>query len=252
VHYAALVVCPAGTTVDDHAEHVEALLAPYSEDLYEGDVINPRARWDFWTVGGRWRDYFPVAAGLGDGDRRQLVAADAGADHVAGGPKRSLGLAALADEGGRAAEQLWDAYAEAVRGTDRHTYWSSVVARFADADPADQVARQRFDQARSDYWDQPRILALEEHAEFEELDADEIDMLDRSTRAEYVQYGRDKALVPLAVVTADGEWATTPPGAELAPGDSVEEAAARFARQMGRYLTDLDEDTFLVVVDCHV
>lgn len=158
-HFTVMVICPAGTTTDNHSARVTELMAPYDENHdvawvpdedSEGGGYwnNPDGHWDYWVVGGRWRGYFPVAPGLTTAELDQLLVTDGRPNRMTGahdgfdpqkregradgGPKRCLGFDKLRDQRGREAIQEWNDYAVAVRGTEQPMYWADFVAR-ADA-----------------------------------------------------------------------------------------------------------------------
>lgn len=166
-HFSVLVVCPDGTTIDNHKDRVGALMAPYDEDrdvVWEADDDadeggywrNPDGHWDYWVIGGRWRGYFPVANGLSRDDLDQVVCTDGrinpftgkhdGFDpnkqegRVDGGPKRCLGFGKLRDQRGREAVAEWNNYAVAILGTKQHTYWSEFHTRVEASENAATLA----------------------------------------------------------------------------------------------------------------
>ena len=59
-HFSVMVLVPSNTT--DIEEAVSALMAPYDENIrvepYEGKygttTRNPKSKWDWWRIGGRW------------------------------------------------------------------------------------------------------------------------------------------------------------------------------------------------------
>src|SRR5258708_6027803 len=59
-HFFVMVLVPVNTT--DIEEAVSTLMAPYDENVevepYEGEygttTRNPRRKWDWWRIGGRW------------------------------------------------------------------------------------------------------------------------------------------------------------------------------------------------------
>lgn len=73
MHYFAAVVVAPDTTRANAAERVDPIMAPYDEELEvercteNGETYwhNPRGKWDWWVVGGRWTavwvpDYKPT------------------------------------------------------------------------------------------------------------------------------------------------------------------------------------------------
>lgn len=140
-HFTVTVALPA-RIADVQAALTEAL-NPFDEDLeveqYEDDGEtywhNPQAKWDWWTIGGRWRGKFLIREGakvsdLVDG-RPSWTNRDEPADpqKCDGGRIRALDIekarADAAEKGGK----VWDEYAMVIFGTPQHEPWTHFADR---------------------------------------------------------------------------------------------------------------------------
>lgn len=124
-------VVPFGT---EFRVRLDAALAPYDENREVVPYLrpdggrttyNPRSRWDWWVVGGRWRGHFLAAPGAAERDllRGEPGALDDGAELDAGAPRpdggllRALDLERMRDEAVDRAVRAWNGYAMVVHGT---------------------------------------------------------------------------------------------------------------------------------------
>lgn len=104
--------------------------------------------------------------------------------------------------------------------------------------------------ARSQYHSQPRIAAAKA-ADLENWDGCVVDEF-LPPREEYVAEARCGAVPAYALVTLDREWVA--PGRMGWFGMSSDGPGERsgYRIAVNTYLDQLDPDTFLVVVDCHI
>ncbi|GAA2783001.1 hypothetical protein [Saccharopolyspora taberi] len=107
------------------------------------------------------------------------------------------------------------------------------------------------DQARDDYAAQPRIAAIRAHYQGFWLEGPE-DIFDHLSRDEFVQRQRLHAIPGFATLTHDARW--------LAPGrmgwfgmsNDTDESQRAYLDEANDYLDGLDDEMWLVVVDCHI
>jgi len=211
-------------------------------------TYNPESKWDWWTIGGRWRGYFTTVEKMSSDDvQRVLLTAprwmnedyevhDRACD---GGPIRLLDL-----EGQRAtavakAEERFATYERAIAGTPEALSWTE-----------SRESHDDIEDARAFYREQPRVQALNEAfsdfgfgCRIEEF---------RWGRELYVHRARLSAVPGYAYLTRDDRW--------LSPGDmgwfglssdTVESREAYDTAVNGR-ITSLGPDVVLVLVDCHI
>lgn len=136
-HYSLLVVLPPETTfavsagVGEDNALLSAALGRYDEN--NEAAISPQ--WDWWTIGGRWRGYFPIADGAASYDviateaRYPSIEAESKLGMCEGGRVRALDLQRQRDDAAEKAGRDWDQYQTVVRGTAPAVPWSAFVER---------------------------------------------------------------------------------------------------------------------------
>lgn len=249
-HSTALAV--PGEESDSEALHVD-------EDgrAYTVSTRNPEGLWDYWRIGGRWREHFIVAAQPTTAGRvpayAGLINSERGWDspkpkdgpmRCDGGPKRLIDFEAMRDEAAVKANERYDGWEKLCADTPVAQSWSHFYGLV-------EVKAITIDQAREQFRTQPRIVAARE-SEFDDgwgtCIVDEF----LPPREEYVKQHRDAAVPGYALVTLEGEW--TAPGRMGWFGMSSEGAdeKAAFKSAASRYLNDLGPDRYIVHLDCHV
>lgn len=229
---------------------------------YTLSTYNPKSKWDWWQIGGRWSGYFVAknpAAGIifGEpgvfgkrdwGDSEGIVRCD-------GGPLELLDFETMRDLAAREAHEdydVWEQITAAVRerGHDPNVdkSWSYFISRVKDPDDHLDI-----DEARERYRRQPTIVEeRQNHRDrFGLMGPCIIDKFSVS-REEYVENARWSAIPTYALLTLDGEWVS--PGDMGWFGVSSDEQPQREAyyRRYDEYVASLDPATVLVVVDCHI
>ena len=237
----------------------------------DGDVYkvirrtNPNAKWDWWSVGGRWSgmlapDYDPhvdpanketcfLCAGTGkrtdmdvasgcngcDGTGLRLKHASSWRQFGNEAQIRGIPVAALRDEAGRKAGELWDKR-------------TAVVASRPIPDFDALREQHGAEKAREIYWADPVMKDLQTAGEhfLEKSDLDEM----RGTREAAVERGRRSALVPFAVVK-DGQWHERGSMGWFAMV-SDEKNPDAWELEVSALFDNLPPDTWVAVVDCHI
>lgn len=159
-HFTVLVCLPPMPT-SEVQNALSAALEPFDENREveqatdeDGDTYwrNPQAKWDWWTIGGRWRGYFIPAAhaqrddlifgepGVFDNAPKTYIAEGRECPKPDGGRRGSLDLEAMRNEAEAKAAQDWDQYASVVEGTPQHSPWSEYVSRVELAEAVDPVS----------------------------------------------------------------------------------------------------------------
>jgi hypothetical protein len=152
-HFTVLVTLPAETTATDFEERLEAVLAPYDEQLAvetavdeDGDTYqhNPQGHWDWWTIGGRWTGYFTPKGFIHPDNlvvgSPGLMTDPAEPGRCDGGRKRDLDLAGMRDAAQTKAEAEWDEYQEIIAGTPEPVLWETFVERVTEAENTAAIA----------------------------------------------------------------------------------------------------------------
>jgi len=222
---------------------------------YEMSTYNPQSKWDGWVVGGRWRDYFPVATvdkrdetgrftmqgepSWSNADERHKFG------YVDGGSRGMLDFDRLRDERGTAAATEYDRWTAYTAGLPT----ALPFATFADS--TDDI-----EDARKLYWAQPVMAKIKAdraagNREFDSLFNEPMTKFGVSHNT-YVQRARDQAVPGFAMLDLEGRW--------LAPGDmgwwgmstDEDDDRVQYRARANEYLDSLAPDAIVIVVDCHV
>ncbi|MCX5066599.1 hypothetical protein OOJ91_11995 [Micromonospora lupini] len=238
----------------DTSDSERLLYDAESDRAYTISTRNPEGLWDWWALGGRWhRTMIGVQgadrsvlvfgrAGL-FGDRGNPERADNGGLYCDGGPRFVLDFKAMRDKAAveaNARYDLWDAICEKADPAKPWSHFSGLA----------QVKEITWDEARAQYGEQERIRLTHQNEDLRWLDCPVEHFM--SGREEYVEEARRGAVPGYALVTLEGDWLA--PGRMGWFGMSSEGEGERSAFRVGvnRYLDDMDPQTYVVLVDCHV
>jgi hypothetical protein len=202
---------------------------------------NPDGKWDWYSLGGRWRDFFPVKTKR-RGKKGESVAFNKSKSKV--GFADSLKKKAIDFEKARAneraqAEKLWALWEQALEGRPKPQTWTEVREGFGDA---------RIHEARDAYALQPVMQACKELniAGWSSCPV-EVFGFDRDA---YLKRCEDGALVPYAMVI-EGEWLQK--GEMGWFGMSNDEISQDdWNKKVRETYESLDDDVLISLYDCHV
>lgn len=200
---------------------------------------NPRAKWDWWVVGGRWSGYFTLRPGaegdLGEPGAFGNEAAPGTADSCL---KRDVDVEAMMSAAEKDAAESFDVYARAIEGHPRGLSFRQCREKF----PGDLEAAHTF------YHAQPAMKALEEtgvrlwlSCPFETFGTD---------RSAYLERRRNAALVPFAVLH-EGKWSERGEMGWFGVC-SNEKGPGTWAQEFQAFWKSLPSDTRVTIVDCHI
>ena len=233
------------------------------QGVYRVSTYNPKSKWDWYVVGGRWRGYFKLKAEAMDNAETLAVVGQSSAlgnnpprydaDHTL---KKYVDIEGMRDAAGARAAETWDMALAVIGDLPEAMSWRQVLAKYTPEDGG----RPDADAAREEYHAQPRVEALLEHdAECRREDRWEDCLLGfggdvseyQVTRESYIQDARDAALSTYAVVR-EGEW--------YAPGEmgwwgmssDNEKDRRRFWQEFNKLLDELPDDTLLTIIDAHI
>lgn len=215
---------------------------------YTMSTYNPRSKWDWYQIGGRWTGYFRVRPEwIGD---EQLINGDPGAmtgrntdrEKCDGGPKRMLDFAAMRDWAEVDEGAKWkEFHAIADQYPDTHS-WAWHMERVDDGS-------MTIEQARVAYHEQPGFAALQD-TDFRWYDDPyEIFAVDLAT---YQANARRDAVPGWSLLTLDGQWREKGRMGWFGMSDATDETTAAFKTWANEYLESLDDDVVLVAVDVHI
>lgn len=214
------------------------------------------SKWDWWTVGGRWRGFFRLKAGAAR--HPELIGSPGVFDNephydadVA--PLGDIDIEGMRDLRGRQAAQEWNR-AHAVFGdTPEVPAWLDFLSQM-------EEQGKTIDEAREAYRVLPRMVAVEEHdkacretkAYDDELLGFGGDITEYQVPFEqYVQRARDRALKPYAYVH-EGQWVAPGSMGWWAISNDEEEDRIAYTEKFNELLDSLPDDTVLTLVDCHI
>lgn len=232
---------------EDKIEYDPAKGQPFTMSTY-----NPLSKWDWWRVGGRWAGYFLAADAADVGDLLKAEPdwdshRDIGANACDGGRKRALDLAGLRKKKTTEALERWDTYHSIVAGLPPLITWSALRAKV-------DAGELTMDEARQQYHTQPRVAAVSAYAqtnrdwawiEHENFQVD---------RGAYGLRAMQRAVPGYALLdgAVDGRWYA--PGEMGWFGVSSDDAQSydAYAGRVNEYVDSLPEDTWVIVLDCHI
>lgn len=215
---------------------------------------NPNAKWDWYSIGGRWAGFFThkagaeaekpvphygVAMGLSEAPK------DNTADVLV---KGDIDFEKMRADAAHDAALEWDFVADIFNGLPEHKPWSLFL----------HDGGEDLDGARKLYHAQPRITAWQEKAKAtrdqrREMPVDLVfgnadDFL--VSRADFIQAAKNRVGVTFAVVK-DGKWYER--GAMgwwgIVCGEKDQET---WNSMFSKLVDELPSDTLLTVVDCHI
>lgn len=217
------------------------------------DRTNKSAKWDWYSVGGRWNGFFklkPLAMGvLGKAGLQTMNAnyeppAENRADVLM---KGDIDVEGMRDEAGEKAAKSYDIFQRVTEGLSQPFSWKQVQERNRTGE-TDEKGEPKVDYraAREEYHAQPMIKALRVTKETVWYEVDDY----LCTREEHVQRARDSALCTFAVVKDSiwyergsmGWWGLV----------SDEKDDNEWNRQFSEMIDNLPENTLLTICDCHI
>lgn len=192
--------------INDSGELIEAI-----------DRTNPNKKWDWYKIGGRWRNWIPRKGG---GDCDSCL-------------RRDFDIERKRNERGDEAADLWD-HAYSIHKGESWRTWES-------------LGDMEIEAKRKAYWDQEPLKAMRKDEKLKcEEDYDQF----QQPREAFVQAARDRAVSTYAIVK-DGKWFSK--GEMGWFGISFDEVGQEnWNAEVSKMLDELPGDTLLTVVDCHI
>lgn len=198
-----------------------------------GYYYNPKAKWDWWVIGGRWTG---------------LLKAKPGVVGVGGAPNRpgyydrmqcgNVDFEGMMQDAANAANAAYSKYEAATKGLEAPKPWNEFRKEFGDNIDAAREAYNAFEYIKA-----VRKAGLVSWGE----DPGE---KFRVSREEYVEQAKYLALAPYAILH-EGEWiARGEMGWFGISNDDVSDQD--WAKKATELLLSLPEDTLITVVDCHI
>ena len=193
-----------------------------------GYHINPKAKWDWYVIGGRWSGFFKAKPGvigkLGEPGIFGNKAKPGWYDQLQRG---SIDFEGMRADAAAEANKRYDAYEAAVKGLEVPKPWAEFRTAF-----------ENIDDARKAYHETPYIAALR-NANLLPWFEDPVELYGIG-REKFVERARNSVFIPYAVLK-DGEWLSK---------DDVDPET--WNERVWELLRDLPEDTLITAVDCHI
>lgn len=203
---------------------------------------NPNAKWDYYTIGGRWSGFFRVKGGC----LAMLQLSEALPDGYSKNrlPKKWIDFDYMQHEAQISAEEEYDAFIEATNGVELIETWEEILAMHDNNDHA----------ARSYWMNHPFTKALNTNMKYRYVWMLDSNIHERffigqpNARVSFARRARSKAISTYAVVK-DGEWYEKGRMGwwGISSGDDP-----NWSSKFDELIKDLPEDTVLTIVDCHI
>lgn len=212
-------------------------IEPNEEGRY-GYIRNPKAKWDWWSIGGRWSGYFKALPGVigkvGESGTFGNKAEPGMFDQLHRG---SIDFEGMRADAAAEANKRYDAYEAAVKNLKIPKPWAKFRATF-----------KNIDDAREAYHKIPYIAALIA-AKLMPWFEDPVELYGIG-REKFVERASNDSFTPYAVLK-DGEWYSK---GEMGwfgmSSDDID--TDTWNERVWELLRDLPEDTLITAVDCHI
>lgn len=243
-HFTCLVIGPT-----NEAE-LTAALDPFDENNHrlsvEGEDYesNPNAKWDWYSIGGRWMGFFKLKPGVVPRCGEPGVFDSQPKDLQRGDMcrKDEIDIEGMQKEKGDAAAECWDRVHNECDMLSPHETWESLCARL------------EIEAAREFYLAQPRVKSFiqlqktewgRKHLGFSSSVEDYF-----VPREEFIQSARDSAIRTFAVLY-NGQWYEKGQMGWWACV-SNEKDEATWNQEFTKLFDSLPDDAMLTLVDCHI
>lgn len=250
--------------LDDMARVYRARYLPADDEgpevddggIFEWSTYNPQSKWDWYAVGGRWTGFFKLKPGRkGETGRPGFMTEPALNGYVDVALKGDVDIEGMRQENADKAAAVWDRIHAVIGHLPEALGWEShFVGRLKLAAAGED--EYSLEQAREDYYAQPRVIRLKEWNDSLPEEERLLDFLGpavedfQMSREEYVQSARDNALATYAYLY-EGEWHAPGKMGWFSSSDTEKEKHA-FVRQFNDLLDSLPDDTELTLVDLHI
>jgi hypothetical protein len=236
-------VVPYGEQPDIEGEHKYG----YTIVDKNGDVVktidrtNVNAKWDWWTIGGRWNGYLKVKkSSIGlvrrDGFRQLTWYKAPGQDQADQCFKGDIDIERMRQEAADKAAKEYDLFTSLTAGLPPIETWDSVVKKHD----------KNYEAARTEYHAQPGVKAIRENV-VKTIEWDLKDFIEK-TRDQYIHMARNKALATFAMLK-DGVWYER---GEMGWFACVSDEKDDWDEQFNAMFDALPDNTMLTIVDCHI
>ena len=241
--------------VADYYERPILLNEPDLEDVHKwgwyrvgenGEVTelvrrtNPNAKWDWWTVGGRWSGFLAPKATAVDVEKGQpgLMGSQANPKGVDVAMKRDVDFEGMREDARVKARAEWQQIHDLVGHLlDEFLTWDYV---------RDEMFPEYIDEARKFYHSQPAMQELRKQEDLRWLSLE-----DFLCPLEEYETRRSNSCTTTFAFVKDGQWIERGNMGFWAVVTN-EQDRDEWAKAFNQMLDELPEETWLTVVDCHI
>ena len=207
-------------------------------------TYNPKSKWDWYTVGGRWMGFFKLkdssSGELGKPGSFDNKPKENTADILL---KKDIDFDSMRDEAAKIAAVEYDIVFEAIKDTQVNESWEIISERFG---------RNQIDAAREFYHGQERVKVFNELKKSNPKIFSVFDEVEKYTvdREIFIETARNSAISTYALVK-DGEWYER--GNMGWFGISTnEQDESTWNKFVNKTLDELPDNTRITLVDCHI
>jgi hypothetical protein len=229
-----------GQLIDRSGKHKYAYVVVSDDGILQKAVrrTNPNAKWDWYSLGGRWTGYFKLKNGAhGETGEPGLMTDPAKRGWCDAAKKSAIDFEGMRTAAAEEARERYRHFHQLVGDAPASRPWTEVLKQF----PND------IDKAREVYAEQEVIKRLRGSNDFFFEERPERYFV---TEDEFARHAAETALSTFAVVK-DGRWfARGKMGWWAVVSD--EKAAGEWEAEFGKLLDSIPQDTLLSVYDCHI
>lgn len=227
-----------------------------AETGHYGYWHNPNTKWDWWEIGGRWSGFFKMKPGKKGlkGGRYNIASEFKESEKADVARKGDIDWAEMRREAAEDAGRDWDFINEIIKDLPVAKSWEEVLEDFGLNEKESRKDAKNHEKtlakAREFYWAQERVKACRSEKVMEVLGfLDGVEKFQVS-REEFCKRASERVGVPFAVV-ANGKWFEK--GRMGWWGITTDEKDTETWNSMFHLMiNDLNDDTILTVVDCHI
>ncbi len=213
------------------------------EDGRYGYWENSNAKWDWYSLGGRWSGYFKMKPGAeGSTGEPGLLTPPAQAGYADAALKSEIDFAAMMDEASKTAGEKWDLVHSIIEGCEPAQSWDHI---------REQMFPGQIEKARNFYHGQPAIKALSEwnsknnHKLFGSNPEDF-----KCTRDEYCLDAARASFVPFSLIK-DGKWYQKGEMGWWGMAHN-EMSEMKWTARVAQMIDELPDNTLISLYDCHI
>jgi hypothetical protein len=220
----------------------------YASNKKEVYQENPNAKWDWYSLGGRWSGFFKLKPGAtGETGRPGVFGNQAESGSVDQCRVKDIDIAGMRDEAGKKAAEQFDQLKRLMGGSIpkiKKSWKAHIDEGF------NETTRDR-------YWSQAALVKLNQVRKSEGLSKADRDFLTwvdlekyQMPRETYIERARNGAIGTFALLK-DGQWYER---GEMGWWGAVgnEKDESRWQEEFSKLFDTLDPDTIVSVVDCHI